>query len=177
MTSNLGQVVVEGDYATLVFERRFVQAPDKVWKAITDPVELANWYMTRAQVDARKGGAIELWAGISHFHVTGKILVWDPPRIFEHEWNVDPRRELPKGERAVIRWELTPQSDGGTLMKLTHRNLTRETSMGFAPGTHAFLDRLEAFLSGTELPNWINRVNEMRPNYPSWLDQNAQKYA
>jgi uncharacterized protein YndB with AHSA1/START domain len=172
LTRNLGQVLVEGEHVTLFFERKLNYSQETVWKAITDPDELAAWYMTEAKIDARQGGTIDFRAGISHFHVTGKILVWDPPRVFEHEWNVEPRRELPKGEQAVIRWELIPQEDS-TVLRLTHRHLTRGTSMGFAPGTHAFLDRLEARLNNTEMPDWVMRVQEMRESYPNWNSPNA----
>ena len=165
--AGLGKVIVGGDYATLDFERRLKHPPEVVWEAITDPSQLAHWYMTKATIEGRADGSIDFRAGISQFHVTGRILVWDPPRVFEHEWNGDPRRELPKGEHAVIRWELV-RNGGGTVVKLTHRNLTRQTSLGFAPGTHAFLDRLEATLEKRQMPDWMKRVEEMRPIYPGW---------
>ena len=163
----VGRVDVQGEYATLVFERRFSHPPEAVWESITDPEQIAKWYMTKATIDGRVGGEIDFKAGISQFHVTGKILEWDPLRLFEHEWIVEPRRELPKAEHAVIRWELIREGNG-TVLKLTHRNLTRETSLGFAPGTHAFLDRLEAQLDNVALPDWVKRVQEMRSSYPSW---------
>jgi uncharacterized protein YndB with AHSA1/START domain len=165
--TRLGKVIVDGDYATLDFERRFRHPPKAVWEAITNPIYLSQWYMTRAKIDGRTGGSIDFVAGISQFHVTGSILVWDPPRVFEHEWNVAPRRELPNGERAVVRWKLEDEGDG-TLLRLTHRHLSSQTSKGFASGTHAFLDRLEAQLDNRPLPNWLKRVEELRLSYPSW---------
>ncbi len=36
-----GTVTIEGGYATLRYERRLPQPPEAVWKAITDPKELA----------------------------------------------------------------------------------------------------------------------------------------
>jgi uncharacterized protein YndB with AHSA1/START domain len=163
---SLGRVIVDGDYASLNFERRLNHPPEVVWRAITEPEELAEWYMTKAKIDGRVGGGIDYVAGISQFHVTGNILVWDPPRLFEHEWNVEPHRYLPNGERAIIRWEIKPDGDG-TILKLTHRHLTRQTSTGFVSGTHAFLDRLEAQLDHASLPNWVKRVEELRSSYPS----------
>jgi uncharacterized protein YndB with AHSA1/START domain len=161
---SLGKVILEGDHATLVFERRLRHPPEAVWKAITEPEQLAKWYMTKARIEGKVGGMIDFWSGISQFHVTGKVLSWDPPHLFEFEWIVEPRRELPKGEQAVIRWELIPDGDE-TLLKLTHSHLTRQTSMGFSSGTHAFLDRLEAQLDKTPLPDFVERVEEMRSSY------------
>ncbi len=85
-----------------------------------------------------------------------RALTWDPPAVFEHEWKVEPRPELPAGESAVIRWELR-RDGGGTMLHLEHRNLNRETELGFAPGTHAFLDRFASQLSGQPLPDWWGR--------------------
>ncbi len=62
-----------------------------------------------------------------------RALTWDPPAVFEHEWKVEPRSELPAGENAVIRWELRRDGEG-TMLHLEHRNLNRETELGFASG-------------------------------------------
>ncbi|MDA4123352.1 MAG: SRPBCC domain-containing protein [Thaumarchaeota archaeon] len=168
-TGEAGKVVIDGDEATLVFHRRLSQRPEAVWKALTDPSELSGWYMTRATIDGRDGGMVDLHAGPSQLHVTGRILRWDPPRVFEHEWKVAPRPELPSGEDGVIRWELRRDGDG-TILHLEHRNLNRQTALGFAPGTHAFLDRLDARLSGQSLPNWQERYTLVAPDYPpSWI--------
>jgi uncharacterized protein YndB with AHSA1/START domain len=154
-----------------VFRRRIEHSPEAVWKALTDPSELSHWYLTRAEIDGREGGLIDFLSGPSRMHVTGRILTWEPPKVFEHEWKVAPRPELPSGEDAVIRWEL--HRDGkGTLIHLEHRRLNRETALGFAPGTHAFLDRLEAQLSQQVLPNWNDRYQQVAPRYPpSWVTE------
>ncbi len=168
--SRLGSVTVEGEHATLVFERRLPHPPEVVWEAITEPRQLAEWYMTEAVIDGRVGGTIDFLSGPSQLHVTGGILAWDPPHLFEHEWNVEPRAELYQGEHSVIRWELVRDGDE-TVLKLTHRHLTRRTAQGFAPGTHAFLDMLESYLNKASLPDWRRRVEELRMSYPhlsSW---------
>ncbi len=161
----LGRVEMDGATGTLRFERYLPHPASRVWTMLTDPGELRGWYMTRAIVDGRPGGRIEFWVGPAQFHVTGRILAWDPPKIFEHEWNADPRPELPRGERGSIRWELIPEG-AGTLLRLTHSNLTTSTATGFAPGTHVFLDRLEAALGGTNLPDWPTRYAELVVRYP-----------
>ena len=163
-----GAVVVDGAAATLVFRRRLEQPPDVVWRALTDPRELSMWYMTKAVIDSREGGAVDFISRPSSRHVTGRILTWDPPRVFEHEWKVAPRGEMPSGEDAVIRWELRADGDG-TVLHLEHRRLSRDTALGFAPGTHAFIDRLVAHLSRQPLPDWQKRYQEVAPgNPPSW---------
>ena len=167
--SKTGEVITQGERAMLVFRRRFPHPPERVWKALTDPSELSRWYMTKASIDPRVGGEVDFLAGPSQLHVTGRILTWEPPRGFEHEWKVAPRGELPSGEDALIRWELRPDGEG-TVLHLEHRNLNRETALGFAPGTHSFLDRLEAQLEGEPLPGWQERYSQVAPDYPpSWI--------
>lgn len=154
--SRTGHVAIEGSHATLTFERILRHPPEEVWAALTQPEALSAWYLAKATIDRREGGTVDLHTGPSQFHVTGRILVWDPPHAFEHEWRVAPRPELPEGEDAVIRWELNPISEGTRLL-LTHRRLTRTTALGFAPGTHALLDRLEAHLDRAPLPAFGQR--------------------
>jgi len=169
--SETGTVVIEGDRATLVFQRRLMHPPEKVWTALTDPAQLSSWYMTKAVIEGRQGGTIDFHAGPSRLHVTGRILTWDPPRVFEHEWKVTPRPELPSGEDAIIRWELHRDGEA-TILRLEHRNLNRQTALGFAPGTHAFLDRLGAHLGQQPLPNWQERYGQVAPQYPpSWVSR------
>lgn len=165
--NNAGEVRIEGEQATLLFKRQLNHAPEVVWDALTDPEQLRQWFMTTAKIDGRPDGSVDMVSGPARFHWTGKILTWEPPRVYEYEWNVEPRAELPSGERSVVRWELSP-SAGGTLLTLQHKRLTKGTALGFAPGTHAFLDRLEAMLAKTPLPDWMKRYDEVKGSYPQW---------
>ncbi|MGI0078464.1 MAG: SRPBCC family protein [Nitrososphaerales archaeon] len=157
----MGQVKVEGDSATLIFERRLPHPVEAVWEAITEPNELSKWYLPEAKIERREGGNVYFSSGQGH--VTGTIIVWDPPHIFEHEWLVD-RPGYPKGEYGVIRWELAIDGQE-TILKLIHRKLASKTARNFAPGVHAVLDRLEAYLNQVPLPDWMKRSEEVRSRY------------
>ena len=50
---------------------------------------------------------------------------------------------------------------------MTFSRLTKPTALGFAPGMHAFLDRLEAYLRGDPLPDWVLRYDAVKSFYPS----------
>ena len=76
---------------------------------------------------------------------------------------------MPRGERAIFRYELTGDSDVTHLL-VTYRRITRATAPGFLPGLHAFLDRLEAQLAGEPLPDWLERFGALRTTYPEWLE-------
>lgn len=162
--SKMGNLTSEGGSAVLRFERQLPNSSEEVWRAITDPDEIVEWYVTKAIIDGKKDGSIEFWSGPNQIHITGKILAWEPPHVFEHEWKVSPRPEFPSGENSIVRWEITPQENGCTL-KMTHRNITRRVNLGALAGLHTSLDRLEAYLSGGPLPDFYERFRELQVVY------------
>jgi len=165
-----GKVGIDGEIATLTFNRHFAHSPERVWRALTDPEELAEWYMADAKIDGREGGSIDMVTGPARFHWTGRILVWRPFSVFEYEFETPPHAHLPQGETSIIRYELREVEDGTELM-LKHSRLTKPTALGFAPGTHAFLDRLTAHLDAAALPDWFSRYQDVKSNYPAWPPQ------
>lgn len=164
-----GVVQFHGEHATLIYERRLRHAPDAVWAAITTPEALTAWFAHRVTIEPWVGGQVEMITGPSAFHSTGRVLAWDPPHVFAYEWRVAPRTELPQGEtESVVRWALSPTEDGGTVLHFSQQRLTRATGVGFAPGMHAWLDRLEAHLDGAPLPDWWGRYQAVAAAYPRW---------
>jgi hypothetical protein len=87
--------------------------------------------------------------------------------LLEYEWNVPPVPEMPQGENAIFRYEL---SWDGTVTRLvvTYRRLTQSTAKGFVVGLHAFLDRLEAQLDGSSLPDFATHFTALLTEYPAW---------
>jgi uncharacterized protein YndB with AHSA1/START domain len=163
-----GDVAHDGDFSTLTFRRVFRHTPENVWAAIATPEGLREWLLcTHTSIEGRVGGRIELVSGAGQYHSTGAILTWDPPRVLEYEWNIAPVPEMPRGERAVFRFELTPQGRETHLL-VTYSRITRQTARGFLPGLHVFLDRLEAQLDGAPLPDFLTRFGEVRETYPEW---------
>jgi uncharacterized protein YndB with AHSA1/START domain len=158
MTGREGQLTIDGDKAVLTFERRLPYPIETVWSAITDPVHRNQW-MGKTTIDGREGGTIEMLPTgppqpPEMKTMTGRIRVWDPPHVFEHEWN---QRVIESG---VVRYELTADGEG-TLLRFSHRGLGVRNAQGFRPGTHAYFDRLEAYLAGAAMPNWQQRYNEV----------------
>jgi uncharacterized protein YndB with AHSA1/START domain len=168
MQQRKGSFIEDGEHATLTFRRVYRHAPEHVWEAISTPEGLREWLMcSHAVIEPRVGGRIELVSGAASYRSTGKILAWEPPRLLEYEWNVPPMPEMPSGERAIFRYELTPEGSS-THVLVTYRRITMQTARGFLPGLHAFLDRLEAQLDGRALPDWMQRFGELRAEYPEW---------
>ena len=165
-----GTLLDDGDRASLIFQRVYRHPPEHVWDAISTPKGLRGWLMcTHALIDSHVGGRIEMVSGPAGYSSTGTILAWEPPRVLEYEWIVAPVPEMPNGERAIFRYELTPEGES-TRVLVTYRRITKQTARGFLPGLHAFLDRLEAQLDGQDLPDWMKRFGELRDEYPEWSD-------
>jgi len=165
--SRRGRSIIDGNTATLIFTRVLHHSPEHVWEAIATPEGLSDWLMcSDVRIDGRTGGTIEMVSGPGRYYSRGAILTWDPPRLFEYEWNVAPVPEMPSGEQAIFRYALTPQQ-GSTLLTVTYRRITKQTASGMLPGLHALLDRLEAQLGGQPLPDWMSRFNELRTHYPA----------
>lgn len=162
-----GEVTIEGGRASIVFRRLLGHSIERVWQAITDPEELGAWLLASATIEPREGGRIEYVSSPDPVVWYGTILVWDPPHVYEHEFNTDPDRrwnEHLRAERTIARWELEVKGDA-TLLTLSFRGFTPQTATGFAPGTHAFLERLARHLDGQPLPDWSERFEELRPLY------------
>ena len=152
-----GLLRVDRERASVVFRRLLRHPIEEVWSAITDPKKVEVWFMAKLTRGDPPGGSLEMLhpGGV---HATGRVLEWRPPRTYEYEWNIPPGPNVPRGEASVVRWELTP-ADGGTLLVLTHRELTPPTAETFVRGLKDFLDRLSAQLDGEPLrhPSWVPR--------------------
>jgi uncharacterized protein YndB with AHSA1/START domain len=167
--TSYGRVEMEGETASIVFRRHLRHPPERVWPALTNSDEFEAWHIGTATIVGGRDGFIEMTTGPAGFHWTGRILAWEPPSVLEYEMNAEPQEHLHGGEQSIVRYELTP-ADGGTMLTLRQTRLTPRTAMGFAPGTHALLDRLEAYLDRRSLPGWLRRYDEVKAGYPAWRE-------
>lgn len=106
----------------------FIAAPPaRVFEAISDPKQTAQWWgqkglykLTKTESDVRPGGA---WvsSGVGEdgkeFSVSGKYLEVDPPRLLVHTWNPS-YSDL---RETIVRWELEPHDVHGLHGSGTHR--------------------------------------------------------
>jgi uncharacterized protein YndB with AHSA1/START domain len=155
--------------------RRELRHPiDKVWRAITDPDELAQWLGTKPELDPRVGGLyvmIHTTAdGTKAQRVEDKVVRFTPPRLFQHTfW-----QEL--NPSALVTWELTPTEDG-TRLDLTHELdradmesvAVRESIVTIisrnAAGWHGLLDRITKLVDGAEQPWTLAAHQDLQERY------------
>jgi len=94
----------------------FIKAtPERVFQALTEKADLERWFVKKAEVDLRPGGAIRLeWAPDAV--EIGKILVLDPPHRLSYSW------EALEPSPTTITFELTAENDG-TRLRLIHTGM------------------------------------------------------
>ncbi|HZD04013.1 MAG TPA: SRPBCC domain-containing protein [Longimicrobiales bacterium] len=100
-------------------------SPGRVLQALTDPVELEQWWgaddMYRTfdwRIDLRPGGAWSCQArnaGGEGSSVRGRYVTVDPPRVLEYTW----QPSWDDFAETLVRLELEP-TDAGTRLRVTH---------------------------------------------------------
>lgn len=142
----------------LRMERRLTHPPEKVWRALTEPDQLSQWYPFRAaRIELRVGGGISFDDGQgTTFDAT--ITELDAPRVFAFSV-ADP--DVPGGRERDnrLRFELRPDGNGCRLL-FTHVFDDRPAAASYAAGWHACLDALDAVVDGrpVEMANvWVER--------------------
>ncbi|MGC4050558.1 MAG: SRPBCC family protein [Paludibaculum sp.] len=128
----------DGDKWTLVLVRELRHAPEKVWRALTEPEHLREWAPFDADGSmAGAGSTVKLTTvGAPKPMVSDTVITRaEAPRLLEYSWG---------GQD--IRWQLEPSS-GGTRLTLWHNIDRRFISWG-AAGWHLCFDVLDRLLAG-----------------------------
>lgn len=118
------------DRPAVRFERRLAHPIGTVWRAVTEPSELAHWFPGSVTID---GSRIRFDGG------EGEVLAFEPPHRFEFTW----------GPTDELRIELQETGDG-CLLRLTHLLGSRDQAARDAAGWHVCLDSLETALAGAQ---------------------------
>src|SRR3954451_22776016 len=148
----------------LRFTRRLAHAPEKVWRALTEPEHLKAWFPDTIVVDEWTVGAPLRFehAPVPEGGFDGEALAVEPQRLLEFRWGTD-----------VIRFELEPDADGTRLTLLDTIDELGKAARD-AAGWHTCLDQLEHHLDGSA-PPWSpsDRWKQVRPAYVDELGPEA----
>ncbi|AOS63656.1 uncharacterized protein YndB with AHSA1/START domain [Actinoalloteichus hymeniacidonis] len=128
-----------GDKWALRFERRLAHPPKKVWRAITEPANLSEWYpLTVTELDPRIGGAI-LFRDEEGTELRGEITEFEPLKAFAFQ-------EFGEQDRVDdLQLELRPDADG-CLLIFTHTFADKTEAAGTETGWNRCLDALDQAL-------------------------------
>jgi uncharacterized protein YndB with AHSA1/START domain len=141
----------------LRFERRLRHSPAKVWRAVTEPAEMAHWFPAAVEAELRPGAPMRFTfpeEAVVDGTWDGEVLEVDPQKVYMFRWNAD-----------VLRIELIPDGDG-CLLVLTHTlgggSAGRLGAGRTAAGWDQCLDVLGARLDGTTVEprtDWLTPMS------------------
>lgn len=153
MTNDGTLVTLDGKPA-LRFERHYRHPLERVWRAVTDPGEMASWFPSAVvgeravgaplvfEDDAQRAAARE--AGeptrVDGPPIVGTVVTYDPPTVFSFTWGAE-----------LLRFELIPDGDGTRLVFtqiLSHQSVAARNGAGW----HACLGALDRLL-GQDVPD------------------------
>jgi uncharacterized protein YndB with AHSA1/START domain len=152
-----GTYITVDDRPALVFERRLAHPFDAVWRAISEPGELASWFPNRVEIEARVGGRMQFTfpEGLDYPPIEGEVLAYEPPHRFHFTWGPD-----------ELRFDLEPLDGGAAcLLRLTDVLSESEKAARDAAGWHVCLDTLDDHLSGVETAPPGTRPNSAWKGY------------
>jgi uncharacterized protein YndB with AHSA1/START domain len=154
-----GTVHERADGYQLRFERQLPHPVERVWAALTDPAQLAQW-LAPGEMELTPGGRVHLAFSDGDGVIDGQVTALAPPRLLEFTWT-DEGNDL-----GVVRWELAAE-DGGARLVLTHN--VPETARAFGlpalAGWHSLLEKLTVLLDGQPVSAAGDRWQELHDHY------------
>jgi uncharacterized protein YndB with AHSA1/START domain len=160
-----------GDRTVLRYERRLAHPVERVWRALTEPGELAGW-LAEAEVEPRLGGRIVLrWLNTDEQGdsavARGTITRFEPPHVLEYDTDI----------HGLLRWELHDDGDGCLLTFTNATPAPDDHLTKVLAGWHIHLDHLEDALAGepVDWPAWTPGTTA-RASGLSWADH-ERRYA
>ncbi len=121
-------------------------SPERVWRALIDPVELGSWFPDRVDdLDEPSGGWL-VWE--KHGRYAIRVVETDPPRRLVWTWARKPETPLDDAPTTTVVWTLEATASGGTRLHLRESGFaTREARDGNDKGWDQELGELVEYLS------------------------------
>jgi uncharacterized protein YndB with AHSA1/START domain len=143
----------EGGKVGVRFERRLSHPPERVWRAITDPDELAAWFPDTIEGEFAPGAEVRFPKFVEmDLPAVGKVTEFDPPRLLAYTWGP-----------STLRFELEPDGDGCRLVFTD--TVPREETAKNAAGWEVCLADLEATLAGEKTERAEDEWVELHEHY------------
>ncbi len=152
------------------FSRVYDHPVERVWRFVTNPDELAQWFPSRAEFELRPGGTVTFSGDPNMPESTGTVVAVDAPRHLSFEWGGDELRfDLEAVEEKRTRFTLTNV--------LGERNTAaRNRGLGgvpLRPGRQGARERFEGPHAGTSSPGRRSTKAMSRPGSPRELPSPA----
>ena len=130
---------------TVVIEKVFAHAPEKVWRALTESPLLAQWLLNndfQPEVGRNfkfRSDPVQNWDGVIHC----EVLVVDPLKRLSYSWST-------LGLDSVVLFTLTA-AQGGTHVRMEHSGFGPDQKAAYQGATYGwqrFMGGLERLLDG-----------------------------
>ncbi len=132
----------------LRFVRRLDHPPEDVWRALSEPDQVVQWFPSEIRGERSAGGPLRfVFGGDEASAIDGTLVTYDPPSLLELRWGGD----------ELLRFELEA-IDAGTRLTLTVVFDELGKAARDAAGWHVCLDVLGHRLAETE-PPWDGRAH------------------
>jgi len=105
-----------------------IDAPlDVVWRAVTEPDQIEQWFVTGADIEAKPGSEGSFTfrrddGEVMRFHVT--VTTVEPDRRFSYRWQHAAGTVPVDGNSVLVEFTLTPQGTG-TLLRVLESGVER----------------------------------------------------
>jgi uncharacterized protein YndB with AHSA1/START domain len=153
----------DGEKLILILARELRHPPAKVWQALTDPAQLAEWAPFDADRSLAAVGPVKLSTVGTPAPLVSETIVRraEAPRVLEYSWG---------GQE--LRWELEPLEPpkSGTRLTLWHNIDRRFISWG-AAGWHICFDVLDRHLAGEPIGRLVGPETM---KFDGWQRLNAE---
>ncbi|UYP19572.1 SRPBCC family protein [Rhodococcus sp. Z13] len=142
------------------FEKQCPHQPERLWRALTDPADLARWFPCRVDIEPREDGTVTFTDEPGAEPTTGTVLACEPAQRLAYTWEGD---EL---------WFTLSPSGQGSVLVFANVLGDRETAAMVAAGWTTCLDELDALLAGgnPRIPKGAGRepIEEYIAAMPEW---------
>jgi uncharacterized protein YndB with AHSA1/START domain len=139
----------------LRFTRTLPNSQSKVWRAITEPQHLAQWFPTTIEGERAAGASLRFSFPSGDLPpFDGEMITFEPESALELRWGPD-----------IVRIELRPV-EGGTELTLLDTLEERGKAARDGAGWHGCLNALEAALRGEAEPRrHMDSWSQLNPRY------------
>jgi uncharacterized protein YndB with AHSA1/START domain len=101
-----------------------IDAPvDVVWRTVTEPDQITQWFADRVELELKPGGRGGLWfEGVAE---GGPLVVEavEPPTLFSFRWNHPSGEEPTEGNSMLVEFTLTPEGTERTRLRVVETGL------------------------------------------------------
>jgi uncharacterized protein YndB with AHSA1/START domain len=139
-------VTAEARTEPIVHERQIDASPETVFAFFTDPEKLTRWLAAEATVDPRPGGVYwqtHLGRDGERYLMRGECVEVSAPSRIVFTWGFENDNRDVRPGSSTVEVTLEPR-DGGTWLRLVHRDLPESERGDHDGGWVTMLDRLAA---------------------------------